>query len=94
MSIKTPTIAGLLSSGLLLSAVTPSFAAPVTASDAYQDAVVKLQQELKTNPSISSSEHEQIDINSQMATWLHQQGKDAQALEYINLAIWDAGLPS
>lgn len=93
MTIKTVAAAGLLSFGLLLSA-TPSFAAaPADGSDAYQQGVAKLRQELADNYLLGSRRRERVDIDLRVAEWLHRQGKDKQALSYLDFAIGQASLP-
>jgi len=90
MTIKTLTAAGLLSSALLLAVAAPSVAAVPKPADAYQNKVATLEQTLERN-SIGTRRRVQVDIDRHMAEWLHGQGKDAQALEYLDLAIGRAG---
>lgn len=93
MTIKTIAASGLLSFGLLLSAA-PSFAAaPADGSDAYQQGVAKLHQELTDNYLLGSRRRERVEIDFHTAEWLHQQGQDKQALSYLNFAIGQASLP-
>ncbi|MBP2293627.1 hypothetical protein [Azospirillum rugosum] len=93
MTIKTVAAASLLSFGLLLSAA-PSFAAASSdGSDAYQQGIAKLHQELADNYLLGSRRRERVDINLHTAEWLHQQGRDKQALSYLDFAIGQASLP-
>ncbi|MCW2238837.1 hypothetical protein [Azospirillum canadense] len=95
MTIKTVAAAGLLSFGLLLSAA-PSFAAAPTSADGadtYQQGVAKLHQELTDNYLLGSRRRERVEIDFHTAEWLHQQGKEKQALSYLDFAIGQASLP-
>lgn len=90
MTVRTLTVAGLLSAGFLSFTIAPSLAAGNDAADTYRNETAILQNLLNGERTIGTRRAATINIDRHMAEWLHDQGKDAEALDYLKVAIGQA----
>ncbi len=94
MTIKTLAITGWLSATALLATAGASSAATPSDADQYRQDSAILAQEIHGNPSLGTEERSLVDTNRHVAEWLHQQGRDAEAIGYLEFAIGQANQPN
>ena len=90
MTIRTSAATGILSIGMLLFTIAPSLAASTNPADTYRDETATLHKLLDGSHTVGTRRQVTININRHMAEWLHDQGKDAEALGYLGVAIGQA----